>query len=244
MSRGKLRIRFARAFSRPVITFNNGVVTGIRFVLLMVAALALGCAQANGDLGEKASGVPDAGSARVDANPNDLDGDGFEADVDCADNDALRNPSVAERCDGVDQDCDGLVDEDAIDGVTYYVDSDGDGFGAPDTEIVGCAVPDGHVENDDDCYDDNAAAKPGQTGYFSVDRGDGSFDYDCSSAVESSTPIGNCSYNGTDCGFSPGWDGSAPACGTSGDVMDACLMVCIGLCICEPSTGSQANECR
>jgi len=217
---------------------------GSRIVLLLALALLVGCAQASSELGDKAAETADAGDGRRDANPNDVDGDGFERDVDCADNDPLRNPSVAEKCDGIDQDCDGAIDEDAIDGSTYYADLDGDGFGDPATATDGCSVPAGHVDNGDDCYDDNAAAKPGQTGYFTVDRGDGSFDYDCSSAAESKTKLGVCSFNGTDCGFSPGWDGGAPACGASGDVMDACLMVCIGICICEPSTSSELNECR
>lgn len=32
-----------------------------------------------------------------------------------------------------------------------------------------------------DCYDDNDKAHPGQTNFYVVDRGDGSFDYDCNS---------------------------------------------------------------
>ncbi len=36
----------------------------------------------------------------------------------------------------------------------------------------------------DDCYDANANAKPGQTSYFTTNRGDGSFDYNCVSGEE------------------------------------------------------------
>jgi hypothetical protein len=35
-----------------------------------------------------------------------------------------------------------------------------------------------------DCYDNNASAHPGQEGYFTQQRGDGSFDYDCSGSAE------------------------------------------------------------
>lgn len=34
-------------------------------------------------------------------------------------------------------------------------------------------------QSSEDCYDANANAKPGQTSYFTTNRGDGSFDYDC-----------------------------------------------------------------
>jgi len=41
----------------------------------------------------------------------DQDGDGFCADEDCDDADASVNPAAAEFCDGLDNDCDGQVDE-------------------------------------------------------------------------------------------------------------------------------------
>jgi len=59
---------------------------------------------------------------------------------------------------------------------TFFADTDDDKFGDPLTTIKACGKPPGYVENSDDCYDDNASAKPGQTGWFKVDRGDGSYD--------------------------------------------------------------------
>lgn len=41
----------------------------------------------------------------------DADKDGYNSDVDCDDNDAAKHPFAAELCNGVDDDCDGLVDE-------------------------------------------------------------------------------------------------------------------------------------
>lgn len=45
----------------------------------------------------------------------------------------------------------------------------------------------------DDCYDFNADANDSQTSYFTSDRGDGSFDYDCdSSQTQERTNTGSC----------------------------------------------------
>jgi hypothetical protein len=40
----------------------------------------------------------------------------------------------------------------------------------------------GYVTDNHDCYDANGDAHPGQTKYFTVNRGDGSFDYNCDNA--------------------------------------------------------------
>ncbi len=44
--------------------------------------------------------------------PVDNDNDGFDEDNDCNDNDASINPGATEILDGIDNDCDGLIDED------------------------------------------------------------------------------------------------------------------------------------
>ncbi|MDP2307089.1 MAG: MopE-related protein [Pseudomonadota bacterium] len=68
--------------------------------------------------------------------PWDADRDGVDASEDCADADGTAFPGADEVCDGVDNDCDGEVDEDPIDGDTFYVDVDGDTWG--DAPIVAC----------------------------------------------------------------------------------------------------------
>lgn len=62
-----------------------------------------------------------------------------------------------ERCNGIDDDGDGLIDEDPIDGTVFYADSDGDGFGDFLTEIVACEEGDGWVVDPTDCDDTDAS---------------------------------------------------------------------------------------
>ena len=56
----------------------------------------------------------------------DNDGDGFTVEEDCDDDDANVSPSAEEFCDGIDNNCDGVVDEDVTS--TFYADSDDDGL--------------------------------------------------------------------------------------------------------------------
>ena len=52
---------------------------------------------------------------------SDVDGDGFRADVDCDDAEPAAFPGNTETADGIDNDCDGAIDE-------FVIDVDGDGF--------------------------------------------------------------------------------------------------------------------
>ncbi len=79
-------------------------------------------------------------------------------DTDCDDTDAAFNPLAAEVCDGMDNDCDGQIDEGLSN--TYYADSDGDGYGDPNASIMACSAPSGYVTDDTDCDDTDAAVNP------------------------------------------------------------------------------------
>ena len=80
---------------------------------------------------------------------------------DCDNDDASFSPNVTELCDGIDTDCDGLIDDedDSVDGssgVVFYRDVDEDGFGNALDTISSCVLQEGYVENSDDCDDVNA----------------------------------------------------------------------------------------
>ncbi|MCB9616600.1 MAG: hypothetical protein H6722_29545 [Sandaracinus sp.] len=127
--------------------------------------------------------VDDDCDGRVDEGGNalsvyvDLDGDGFgtgdpyracllEARTavrggDCDDTNALVNPMRLDDCaaiTGVDDDCDGRVDETRTPR-TYYVDGDGDGHGTG-AGMTGCEQPPGTSTSNRDCDDTDRLRNP------------------------------------------------------------------------------------
>lgn len=91
---------------------------------------------------------------------NDLDGDGWDASVDCNDGLAAVNPGAEERCDGYDNDCDGQIDEDGSVGAEpFFVDLDRDAAGA-NVRIDACRWRPGLSRNNADCDDTDPAVVP------------------------------------------------------------------------------------
>lgn len=88
----------------------------------------------------------------------DADGDGFTAgEGDCDDHAADRHPGAAETCDGVDQDCNGQVDDAVM--TDLYTDADGDGWG-DDVPIIACAGTEGLAAASGDCDDADPSVHP------------------------------------------------------------------------------------
>ncbi|NCG18566.1 MAG: hypothetical protein GWP91_06100, partial [Rhodobacterales bacterium] len=81
-------------------------------------------------------------------------------DADCNDDEAAQFPGAQERCDGADTNCDGLVDNEAVDQPTFYRDFDGDGFGDSTDVQSTCQAEAGFVDNGNDCDDTAAEISP------------------------------------------------------------------------------------
>jgi|GEM_PF-947717 len=104
---------------------------------------------------------------------------------DCDDANPAINPAATEECNGVDDDCDLLTDDDDPDVTgqsTSYADIDGDGYGDADSATTACDVPTDHVTDDTDCDDADVAVNPGAAETCN------SVDDDCNGLVDSDDP--------------------------------------------------------
>jgi hypothetical protein len=121
---------------------------------------------------------------------------GFRSQVssplDCDDSSAAVSPAATERCDpvGVDEDCDGLANdqdpEGAEGGQIYYPDSDGDGSGGyPDRSF--CLQPPGYVVSSGDCNDSASMEYPGAPELCATVGTDNDCDGDLSEASNPTT---------------------------------------------------------
>ena len=74
---------------------------------------------------------------------------------------------------GVDNNCDGLIDDStAVNQTTYFTDADGDGYGDPNSSVLSCTEPSNTSTNGDDCDDTDAAFSPETVSPVDLD-GDG-----------------------------------------------------------------------
>lgn len=109
----------------------------------------------------------------------DADGDGVIEEADCDDSDASVHPGAPEQCNEIDDDCDGVVDEDPADGAVFYYDGDGDGYGIDAVSVSACSAPESHATVAGDCDDGDPARHPDAAEDDCADP----VDYNCDGSV-------------------------------------------------------------
>lgn len=84
---------------------------------------------------------------------------GWSGTYDCDDTEFNVNPGQTEACDGIDNDCDGKIDEDVT--ANLFLDADGDGWGDSNQPILACHEEAGYAARGNDCDDKNIQIYPG-----------------------------------------------------------------------------------
>ena len=87
---------------------------------------------------------------------------------DCDDNNPQIYPAADEFCDGIDNNCNDVIDENV--GIPLFEDDDGDGFGNRRQMFLGCIL-EGKIlpedrKNDYDCDDTDISIHPEATRYL------------------------------------------------------------------------------
>ena len=157
----------------------------------------------------------------------DHDGDGFAACDECDDGDVDINPDAVELCNGVDDNCDGTIDErTAADATVWFADADADGFTSAQSSVAACEPPVGFAAASDevDCDDDAAGVNPGAT-----EIPDDGIDQDClgGDLVTDNPGDTDTQVDDTDTGTPP--DEGGCTCDQSGSPRSGLLGLILGL---------------
>ena len=135
------------------------------------------CDDADASRNPEAPEVCDEGQVDEDCDPStvgerDDDGDGVTSSAccnstaherqcgpDCDDQNAHVGPNATELCDGLDNDCNGRVDEDVE--LLLFADQDGDHYGTGEVALRACTKVHGYATDGGDCDDTDPAIHPG-----------------------------------------------------------------------------------
>jgi hypothetical protein len=113
--------------------------------------------------------------------------------TDCNDSSNAAYPGATEICDGIDNDCDGLINEGV--GAIWYQDADGDGFGNVAVTTQACNQPVGFVGNSADCNDASNAINPNAAEVCD------DIDNDCDGLIDENLIFANYYIDGDSDGF-------------------------------------------
>ena len=75
------------------------------------------------------------------------------ADLDCDDTRDTVYPGALEVCNNLDDDCSGIIDDNASNAFAWYYDGDNDDFGDPNIVLYQCTQPFDYIPTAGDCDD-------------------------------------------------------------------------------------------
>ncbi|MCU0673709.1 MAG: putative metal-binding motif-containing protein [Myxococcota bacterium] len=172
---------------------EEGCVDGDRDGQADVICGGTDCDDSDANVFQGATEVCDSAGIDDDCDPSTLgpdgDGDGFVSTrccngpaatqicgTDCDDGRPAVNPDAPETCNGMDDDCDGSVDEAVT--LVFYRDVDGDNYGDATMTVDDCSAPSGYALMPGDCDDTRRTVFPGSD-ESCVPGPEGPLDEDC-----------------------------------------------------------------
>ena len=144
----------------------------------------------------------------------DADGDGHDNVYDdCDDAVASTFPGAVETYNGVDDDCDGSIDEGFS---AFYVDGDGDSWGSG-AAVYATVAPSGHVTRSGDCDDAVASTFPGAVETYN------GVDDDCDGSIDEGLSLTTVAYTGAAKESTSGRKADIKLAALAGSATPACL---------------------